>query len=318
MLYCGPGGSWSRMLEFLARRVLQGLLVVLGVTLTVFVVTRVFSDPVSLMLPLNASEQQREDFARAIGLDRPLMVQLWAFAVDMVTLDFGDSLWQRRPAVEVVFERLPNTLLLIAASLAFAILVAIPLGAIAALRPGGFLDRLTMSIGLIGLATPQFFLGLVFIMVFAVQLKWLPTSGFGTAAHLVLPALTLAITPLARFTLMVRSSMIEELNQPYVRTARAKGMGRARILRVHTLRNILVPFMNLSAWELIVALSGYTVVVETVFAWPGLGHTAVQAIQRGDLFLMQAIVFTIAFMTVFITLLIDVASKLIDPRIKLN
>jgi peptide/nickel transport system permease protein len=306
------------MLEFLARRILQGLLVVLGVTLTVFVVTRVFSDPVALMLPLNASEQQRADFAAAIGLDRPMIVQLWAFAVDMVTLDFGDSLWQRRPAVEVVLERLPNTVLLVAASLAFAVLVAIPMGAIAALRPGGLVDRLTVSVGVVGLAMPQFFLGLMLIMVFAVQLKWLPTSGFGTAAHLVLPALTLAITPLARFTLMVRSSMIEELNQPYVRTARAKGLSRARILRVHTLRNILVPFMNLSGWELIVALSGYTVVVETVFAWPGLGHTAVQAIQRGDLFLMQAVVFTIAFLTVLITLLLDIAAKIIDPRIKLN
>lgn len=306
------------MLEFLARRILQGLLVVLGVTLTVFVVTRVFSDPVALMLPLNASEQQRADFAAAIGLDRPMIVQLWAFAVDMVTLDFGDSLWQRRPAVEVVLERLPNTVQLVAASLAFAVLVAIPMGAIAALRPGGLVDRLTVSVGVVGLAMPQFFLGLMLIMVFAVQLKWLPTSGFGTAAHLVLPALTLAITPLARFTLMVRSSMIEELNQPYVRTARAKGLSRARILRVHTLRNILVPFMNLSGWELIVALSGYTVVVETVFAWPGLGHTAVQAIQRGDLFLMQAVVFTIAFLTVLITLLLDIAAKIIDPRIKLN
>lgn len=306
------------MLDFLARRILQGLLVVLGVTLTVFVVTRVFSDPVSLMLPLTASDQQRADFAAAIGLDRPMIAQLWAFGVDMLTLDFGDSLWQRRPAVEVVLERLPNTMLLVAASLAFAILVAIPMGAIAALRPGGLVDRLTLSVGVIGLAMPQFFLGLVLIMVFAVQLKWLPTSGFGTPAHLVLPALTLAITPLARFTLMVRSSMIEELNQPYVRTARAKGLSRARILRVHTLRNILVPFMNLSGWELIVALSGYTVVVETVFAWPGLGHTAVQAIQRGDLFLMQAVVFTIAFLTVLITLLLDIAAKIIDPRIKLN
>jgi peptide/nickel transport system permease protein len=306
------------MLDFFARRVLQGILVIVGVTLTVFVVTRVFSDPVSLMLPLNATEQQREDFARAIGLDQPLIVQLWRFAVDMVTLDFGDSLWQRRPAIEVVFERLPNTVLLVASGLAAAILVAVPMGAIAALRPGGIVDRLTMSIGLVGLATPQFFLGLVLIMVFAVQLRWLPTSGFGTAAHLVLPALTLAITPLARFTLMVRSAMIEELNQPYVRTARAKGVGRARILRVHCLRNILVPFMNLSGWELIVALSGYTVVVETVFAWPGLGHTAVQAIQKGDLFLMQAVVFTIAFLTVLITILLDVVAKVIDPRIKLN
>ena len=306
------------MPEFILRRLFQGFWVVFGVTATVFVVTRVFGDPVALMLPLNASDAQRSAFAAQIGLDQPLPVQFWRFLGDIATLNFGDSLWQRRPAIEVVFERLPNTALLVAAGLGLAVLVSIPLGAIAALRPGGVVDRLVVSVGLLGLAMPQFWLGLMAIMVFAVQLKWLPTSGFGTPAHLVLPALTLAMTPIARFTMMVRAAMIDELNKPYVQTARAKGMTLPRILRVHTLRNILVPFLALSGWEVITALSGYTVVVETVFAWPGLGMTAVQAIQRGDLFLMQAIVFVIAALIVLIGIVIDVAAKAIDPRIELN
>lgn len=306
------------MLEFIIRRLVQGFLVVLGVTATVFVITRLAGDPVALMLPLSATAEQRAAFAAQIGLDQPIWVQFLRFAEDVATLDFGDSLWQRRPAMEVVFERLPNTALLIAAGLGTAIVLSIPLGAIAALRPGGLTDRLITSISLLGLAMPQFWLGLMAIMIFSVTLKWLPTSGIGTPAHLVLPALTLALTPLARFTMMVRASMIDELNKQYVKTARAKGLGLTRILRVHTLRNILVPFLSISGWELITTLSGYTVVVETVFGWPGLGMTAVQAIQRGDLFLVQAIVFTIAFLIVIIGILMDVLSKSIDPRITLN
>lgn len=306
------------MIEFIFRRLLQGLLVVFGVTTIVFVVTRLTGDPVALMLPLSATAEQRAAFSAQIGLDQPLIVQFGRFLGDVLTLDFGQSLWQRRPAIEVVFERLPNTLLLIGAGVGGAILLAIPLGMIAALRPGGLVDRLTVSIGLLGLAMPQFWVGLMAIVVFGVTLRWLPTSGFGTVWHLILPAVTLGLTPLARFMMMVRAAMIEELNKPYVRTARAKGMGLHHILRVHTLRNVLVPFFSISGWEIITALSGYTVVVETVFAWPGLGMTAVQAIQRGDLFLMQAIVFVIAFLIVLISMLIDILSRLADPRIELN
>ena len=306
------------MLKFILRRLFQGVLVVFGVSAIVFVVTRLAGDPVSLMLPLSATEAQRIAFAQQIGLDQPIAVQFMRFLGDILTLDFGNSLWQRRPAIDVVFERLPNTMLLIAAGLGSAVILSIPLGAIAALRPGGLVDRLTMSIGLLGLAMPQFWIGLIAILIFAVQLKWLPTSGMGTVAHIVLPALTLSLTPLARFTMMVRAAMIDELNKQYVKTARAKGLGLPRILRVHTLRNILVPFLSISGWELISTLSGYTVVVETVFAWPGLGLTAVQAIQRGDLFLMQAIVFVIAILIVIIGIVLDILSKAVDPRIELN
>lgn len=306
------------MIEFILRRLFQGFLVIFGVTATVFVITRLAGDPVALMLPLNASAEQRANFAAQVGLDQPIWAQFIRFGNDVLMMDFGDSLWQRRPAMEVIFERLPNTALLVAAGLGTAIVLSIPLGAVAALRPGGIADRLTTSISLLGLAMPQFWLGLMAIMIFSVTLKWLPTSGIGTPAHLVLPALTLALTPLARFTMMVRAAMIDEMNKQYVKTARAKGMSTSRILRVHTLRNIMVPFLSISGWELITTLSGYTVVVETVFAWPGLGMTAVQAIQRGDLFLVQAIVFTIAFMIVLIGIVMDVLAKMIDPRIELN
>ena len=303
---------------FVLRRFWQGLLVVFGVTLTVFVVTRLFGDPVNLMLPLTATAEQRAAFAQQIGLDRPLPVQFMTFVADLATLDFGQSLWQRRPAIEVVFERLPNTLILIGAGLGFAILLSIPLGIIAALRPGGIVDRLTVGFGLLGLSMPQFWVGLLLIVIFAVQLKLLPTSGTGSLAHLILPAFTLALTPLARLTMLMRSAMIDELNQQYVKTARAKGLGFRRILGVHALRNVMISFLTLVGWELISTLAGYTVVVETVFAWPGLGLTAIQAIQRGDLFLMQAIVFVIAFLIVMINIVLDIVFKIIDPRIELN
>ncbi|WP_366658578.1 ABC transporter permease [Fodinicurvata sp. EGI_FJ10296] len=303
---------------FILRRAWQGFLVVLGVTLTVFVVTRVFGDPVSLMLPLSASAEQRAAFAEGLGLNQPLLVQFVQFAADLATFDFGESAWQRRPAINVVFERLPNSLLLIGAGLGLAVVLSVPMGVVAALRPGGIVDRLTVGLGLLGLSMPQFWVGLLLIVVFAVQLQVLPTSGMGTPAHLVLPSVTLALVPLARLTMLVRSSMIDELNQQYVKTARAKGMPLRRIIGVHALRNASIPFLTLVGWELILTLAGYTVVVETVFAWPGLGLTAIQALQRGDLFLVQAIVFTIAIMIVLINIALDVVFKLIDPRINLN
>jgi peptide/nickel transport system permease protein len=303
--------------RFILRRLGQGLLVVLGVSLVVFVAMRVFGDPAKVMLPLSATAEQRAEFEHLIGLDRPLPEQFVAFVGDLVTLDFGESLWQRRPAMEVVFERLPNTLMLIGAGLGFAILLALPLGAIAALRPGGFIDRVTVIGGLVGLSTPQFWLGLLLIMLFAVNLGWLPTSGYGGISYLVLPALTLALPSMARMVLLVRSQVIDELNQQYVKTARAKGLRFHQVLFGHALRNTLIPFVTLAGWEVISALAGYTVVVESVFAWPGLGLTAIQAIQRNDLFLLQAIVFTVAIAIVLVNILLDVVYKFIDPRIKL-
>jgi peptide/nickel transport system permease protein len=306
------------MTQFFMRRLWHAVVVVFGVTVIVFVVTRLIGDPVRVMLPLEASAAERAAFAHQLGFDRSIPVQFVSFLGGLVHFDFGQSLWQQRPAMDIVLERLPLTLELTLAGMLLATLLAIPLGIVAALRPGGMADRLTVLVSLLGLSVPQFWLGLLLIVVFAVQLHWLPTSGASSLRHLILPAITLALPALARLVMLVRSAMIDELNQHYVKTARAKGMPFLRVVGVHALRNVAVPTLTVVGWESIRALAGYSVVVETVFAWPGLGLAAIQAIDRQDLILLQAIIFTVALMVVAVNITMDVLYKLIDPRIKLT
>ena len=304
--------------RYILKRLWHGAIVIFGVTIIVFIVTRLVGDPVKVMLPLEATLEQRAAFEKRLGLDRPIAVQFVEFVGDMARLDFGNSLWQHRPAMEIVFEKLPLTLALAFVGIGLAFVFSIPLGIISALRPGGISDRSTIFVSLIGLSVPQFWLGLLLIVVFAVQLHWLPTSGIATPAHIILPAITMALPALARMVMIVRSSMIDELNQQYVKTGFAKGLPFYRVVGVHALRNAALPVVTLCGWELIRAVAGYSVVVETVFAWPGLGMTAIQAIEREDLILLQAIVFTVAITVVFINILMDVAYKIIDPRLKLT
>ena len=304
--------------RYILKRLWHGAIVILGVTVIVFVVTRMIGDPVKLMLPLEATLEQRVAFEKQLGLDRPIPVQFVEFLGDIAHFQFGDSLWQHRPAMEIVFERMPYTLALAFAAIGLAFVLAIPLGIIAALRPGGASDRGTVFLSLIGLSLPQFWLGLLLIVVFAVQLQWLPTSGAATMAHILLPTLTLSLPALARMVMVVRSSMIDELNQQYVKTGFAKGLPFYRVVGIHALRNAGLPIITLAGWELIRAVAGYSVVVETVFAWPGLGMTAMQAIDREDLILLQAIVFTVVITVVLINILMDVMYTIIDPRLKLK
>jgi peptide/nickel transport system permease protein len=304
--------------RFLYRRLVHGLVVILGVTVIVFVVTRMVGDPVQVMLPLESTPEQRAAFEQKLGLDRPIPIQFVEFMGNLVRLDFGESLWQKRPAMDIVFEKLPMTILLTAVGIGFACVMAIPLGIIAALRPGGVVDRVTVFGSLLGLSVPQFWLGLLFIVVFAVQFKILPTSGTGTPSHILLPALTMGLPTLARLVMLVRSSMIDELNRQYVKTSFAKGLPFVRVVGLHALRNAGLPIMTLVGWEVIRSLAGYSVVVETVFAWPGIGLTAIQAIEREDLILIQAIVFTAAVCVVLINIVMDFLYKLIDPRLKLT
>jgi len=303
--------------KYIIKRFWYGVIIIFGVTIIVFVVTRLIGDPVKVMLPLEATLEQRVAFEKRLGLDRPIPVQFIEFMGDIARLDFGNSLWQHRPAMEIVFEKLPLTLLLSFVGIGFAFVISIPLGIIAALRPGGVSDRSTVFFSLIGLSVPQFWLGLLFIIVFAVQLRWLPTSGVATPFHIILPALTMGLPTLARMVMIVRSSMIDELNQQYVKTAFAKGLPFYRVVGIHAMRNAALPVVTLCGWELIRAVAGYSVVVETVFAWPGLGMTAIQAIERDDLILLQAIVFTVAIIVVLINILMDVVYTIIDPRLKL-
>jgi peptide/nickel transport system permease protein len=301
---------------FIVKRLYYGLYVVLGVTIVVFLVTRVIGDPVSAMLPMESSAAQRALFAQQLGLDRPLYLQFLDFLGNVARLDLGESLWQRRPVTEIVLEKLPMTLYLVGAGMALAIALSIPLGMLAALKPGGIADRVTVLFSLLGLSVPQFWLGLLLIIVFAVDLRWLPTSGSGDLRHMVLPAITLALPAMTRMVMVVRSSMMDELNAQYIKVATAKGLPFRRVVGVHALRNITVPAMTLAGWEVIRALAGYSVVVETVFAWPGLGLAAMQAIERQDLILLQGIVFYVAIMVVLINIALDVAQKFVDPRVK--
>lgn len=301
----------------LLSRLWHGLIVVFGVTVIVFVVTRMVGDPVAMMLPLEATAEQRSAFEHELGFDRPIAVQFGEFVAGAARLDFGDSLWQRRPAMEIVLEKLPATLLLTFLGIGLAIVLAIPIGIVAALRPGGGADQFTVSFSLAGLSIPQFWLGLILIYLFAVRWHWLPTSGMGTPAHVVLPMITMALPALARLVMTVRSAMIDELNQQYARTARAKGLSRLRVVGVHALRNALVPILTLAGWEVIRALAGYSVVVETVFAWPGLGLATMQAIERHDLILLQSVVFTVAVLVVVTNIALDAIYQRVDPRMKL-
>jgi peptide/nickel transport system permease protein len=301
---------------FVIRRLYHAIYVVLGVTIVVFVVTRVIGDPVSAMLPMETSAAQRAAFAQQLGLDRPLYIQFIDFLADLAHLNLGESLWQHRPVTQIVFEKLPITLYLVAAAMALAIALSIPLGIVAALKPGRMVDRITVVLSLIGLSVPQFWLGLLLILLFAVELRWLPTSGSGDVAHLILPALTLAVPAMTRILMVVRSSMMDELNTQHIKVAIAKGLPFRRVIGVHALRNIAIPVMTLAGWETVRALAGYSVVVEAVFAWPGLGLAAVQAIERQDLILLQGIVFYVAVMVVIINIGLDLAQKLVDPRVK--
>lgn len=301
---------------FVIRRLYHGIYVVLGVTIVVFVVTRVIGDPVSAMLPMETSAAQRAAFAQQLGLDRPLYIQFIDFLADVAHLNLGESLWQHRPVTQIVFEKLPITLYLVGTAMTLAIVLSIPLGIVAALKPGRIADRITVVLSLIGLSVPQFWLGLLLILLFAVDLRWLPTSGSGDVAHLILPALTLAVPAMTRILMVVRSSMMDELNTQHIKVAIAKGLPFRRVIGVHALRNIAIPVMTLAGWETVRALAGYSVVVEAVFAWPGLGLAAVQAIERQDLILLQGIVFYVAVMVVIINIGLDIAQKLVDPRVK--
>lgn len=305
------------MTAYLIRRLLQSILVIVGVSMIVFVVTRAIGDPARMMLPLEATEEQVEAFRDKMGFNDPLWVQFWNWGKNAIRGDFGDSLWQRTDAMQLVLERMPATLLLCSTAIVIAVAASLPLGILAALRPRSWLDKTTTSFSLIGVCIPDFWLGLMMILVFAVALRLFFTSGYGTWKHLALPAIALAARPWGRITQIVRSSMMDEMHRTYMMTARAKGLTERNVIMSHALKNASIPIVTLAAWELTRMLAGYTIVVETVFAWPGFGQLAMQAIERRDLTLIQANVFVVALMIVVLNIAIDLIYAALDPRVRL-
>ena len=305
--------------RYIARRLGQGLVVIFGVTIFVFVITRLIGDPVKFMLPLSATPEQREARRSAMGLNDSILTQFVRFLGDLLRLDLGERTYVRgHSALSVVFDYLPRTIQLVALGMLFAVVFSIPLGVLASRKPGGITDRVLTTLSLIGLSMPQFFLGFMLLIAFTVKLHWFETGPGPWTSNLVLPAVCLALPAIGRLSIVVRSSMIDEMNTQYVKVAKAKGMTQRRIMGVHALRNAGIPYVTLLGWELIRALAGYTVVVESVFNWPGLGFMAKTAIKNQDFYLIQAIVFVIAVIVVLLNIVIDIAYKVLDPRVDLQ
>lgn len=294
---------------------MHSVLVAFAVIALVFLAGRMIGDPARLMLPVDAQPEQFASLRDSLGLNDPLYIQFWEFVKGAVQGDFGDSYWQKTPALELALDRLPNTIFLAAVTIALAFPLAVVMGAIAALRPGSFIDRVVNVVSLGGVSIVDFWLGLMLILIVAVQLNWLPTSGFGGLEYAILPALTLMFRPLGRIAQIARSSVMDELGKPYVKMARAKGLSDTRTLFRHGLKNAFIPIVTISGDETTSILNG-AVVVETVFAWPGVGLLLIQAIERRDLPLIEALVFLVAIMIIVANLLIDLTYAYIDPRIR--
>lgn len=271
------------------------------------------------MLPLGASEQAHAELTAALGLDAPLHVQLGRFIRGAVVGDFGDSFWQRVPALSLVIDRIPQTLYLAGVALLIAVPTAVALGTWAALRPGTVADRIITIFSLGGVSIVNFWLGLMLVWLFAVNLGWFETAGFGGFGfsglnNVILPAVTLAYRPIGRVAQFARSALLEEYGKPYVKMARAKGLSESRVF-LHTAKNAAIPVVTLGGDEMIQLAQG-TVVVETVFAWPGLGLLVVQAIENRDLALVEASVLILAGIVIVGNLLIDLVYTYLNPKIR--
>ena len=301
-------------MRYLAKRLAHSLFVLFGVFTIVFGLVYVSGDPIAVLLPLDAREEDRARLRAAYDLDKPLPVQYGNYLWRAVRGDLGTSLRFGEPALRVVLERLPATLELSAAALLVALVLAVPAGMAAALRPNGKLDAVLSAVALTGQAMPTFWLGLLLIMLVAVQWRLLPTSGRGGIEHLVLPAITLAAYTTAILSRVLRSSLLDVINRDYIRTARAKGLREVVVIRRHAMKNALIPAVTVLGLQIGHLFAG-AVVTETVFAYPGMGLLAVQAIANQDFPVVQAFVVLVSSVVLVMSLLTDIVYTLLDPRI---
>ncbi|MCC7368705.1 MAG: ABC transporter permease [Chloroflexi bacterium] len=304
------------MSRIIAQRLIQACFVVVGASLVVFMLLHYTGgDIVLTMLPDWATEEQRADYRRKLGLDLPLPVQYLNWLGAAAGGDFGMSFRNDMPAMDLVVERFPATMQLAATALLVALVVAFPLGILAAVRRGSWWDRACMGLALVGQSIPGFWLGLMLILVVAVELRWLPVSGRQGPEYLILPALTLATGPLAQFARLVRSCMLEMLAQDFVRTARAKGLRERTVLVGHALRAALLPLVTVIGLEMGALLNG-SVVVESVFAWPGIGRTLIAALEQRDIPVVEAGVLLVSVIYIGINLVVDLLYAFLDPRVR--
>jgi len=304
------------MALLVARRLVQAALILLGVAVITFVLLYALpADPAVLLAGRNATPQTVANIRHQLGLDLPLPMQFWTYLVHLVQGDLGRSFNQKTAVAPLILARLPATLTLMAAGIAIEVVVGLTLGVIAAVRRDGPVDRLVMTLSFVGVSTPQFLVGLLLLYVFAVTLGWFPMSGYGTLAHLVLPASTLGVLGAGWYARIVRSAMIDVLAQDYVRTAHAKGVPAWRVVLRHALPNALLPVIAMIGID-IGQFMGGTVVVEAVFGWPGIGQLAWQAIQQVDIPIIMGVTLVSALAIVLGNLLADLIAPFIDPRIR--
>jgi peptide/nickel transport system permease protein/glutathione transport system permease protein len=303
------------VLEYALRRLIQVPLPLVLVLVVVFFAIRLSGDPVALMLADYATEQQKEQLRHSLGLDQPLPVQFGIYLSSVVHGDFGESVVYNQPAGAVVAQALPSTIELTLLAMLVATVLGIVTGLISGINEGGLIDRLLLTIGVAGQALPSFWLGLMLIVLFAVNLHWLPTSGTGTWQHLVLPTITLAAFLYPQVALLTRAALIDTMHEQYVTTARAKGLPHRTVVLRHALRNSLNPVVTSIGLNFGLLLGG-AVITETVFAWPGVGQLGVKAIFSRDLPIVSASVFVLAVSIVLCNLAADLVNGMLDPRIR--
>ncbi len=305
------------MKHYVARQFLQLVVVIIGISILAFSILHVIGDPVLLLLPQNAGAEEFERYRKLLGLDQPLWVQYWRFASHAARGDFGKSWYADTPAFTLVLERMPATISLTLAGLGVALLIALPLGILAALKRHSFVDNLCTAVAVAGQAMPIFWLGIMLIILFAVRLKLLPASGYGTWQHFLMPAFTLGAF-LAPITMrLVRSGVIEVMNMEYIKTARAKGVGERMVVIKHAFRNAMIPVITVLGLQFGQLLGG-AIVTETVFAWPGVATLTVESIRNQDFPVVQAAVVLLALLIVSVNLLVDLIVGFIDPRIRVG
>jgi peptide/nickel transport system permease protein len=303
------------MQKYIVRRFFQSLLALLVLSMLIFLMSRMTGDPTMLMLPDDATREDMERLRHALGLDRPLPIQYWVFISNAVQGNFGRSIKGQMPVIDMIKERLPNSIKLAAVALCIAVLLAFPLGVVAAVKKDTAVDTVANIVAVLGQSLPQFWVGIVLIQVFAVHLRWLPVAGVGSLAHYVLPAFTLGWFVVAGMMRLLRSSMLDVLGSEFVKLARIKGLPGRTVIWKHALRNALIPVLTFGAIYLAILVTG-AILVETVFAWPGIGQLIYQGIVFRDFPVVQAVVLLTATIVIAVNLLVDITYAYIDPRIR--
>jgi peptide/nickel transport system permease protein len=304
------------MVPYLIRRLVLSVFVIIAVMSVTFFMLFLSGDPVATMLyQVGATQKDLDDLRHALGYDRPIMVQYLDFLSKAARGDFGKSIRFGQPAMPLVLERLPYTAGLAAIGLSLSLLVAVPAGIMAAVWPRSLVDRFCILIAVLGQSVPTFVLGVIFILLFAVWLRWLPAAGATTPAHIILPALTLSLYPMARIARIMRASALDVIHLDYVTVARAKGLDERTVIQRHVVRNAALPVLTIIGLQLGTMLGG-AVIVETIFGWPGIGLFSLQSVLNKDFPLVQAAVTVAACITVVLNLTVDILYAWVDPRIR--